>query len=67
MIRSEFINQSKISKDIYVDTEATKHLFDKLSRHTKYPGFLQEINQNPFGILLISEIQVSVFSPLKLE
>ena len=55
------MNRDRLSKDIFVDVEAAKVLCEHLclfSSPGKLSGFVQEINQNPFGFLLMSDIQV---------
>lgn len=62
-MRSEFIHRFQILNDFRIDCDASKLIYD-----TMYPkqntfgvqGFLQEINSNPFGFSLISEIQVLI-------
>ena len=58
VMKNEYINLNRISRDFYVDTETAKHLFDKFCTGDKLGGYIQEINQNPFGMLMVSEIQV---------
>ena len=63
-IKSEYVTKNKISNDIYTDCGAAKILFQCLCRAKTFLGFVQEIHQNPFGLLLISEIQVKkTYSP----
>ncbi len=60
-IKSDFMNRNRISTDIFSDAEASKILCEKLCLEPSsngLVGFVQEINQNPFGLLLLSEIQV---------
>jgi len=60
-IKSEYKYNARISKDLYNDAEASKILCEKLclfSHPTQLNGYVQEIGQNPFGILLMSHIQV---------
>lgn len=43
------------------DAEASKNTFDSLLQNTdekKISGYIQLINQNPFGILMQSDLQV---------
>jgi hypothetical protein len=60
-IQNESKNARKYSNDIYYDCEATKVLSDSLCLATgcDLTGFVQEITQIPFGIFLMSDIQVS--------
>ncbi len=57
--KSQLVNQYKLSRDLYSDCNATKRVFEKLCHASKYRGYVQETMQDPFGILLLSEIQVS--------
>ena len=50
-----------LSTDIFVDTEASKKMCDimcPMPNLNCIKGFIQIINQNPFGFLCISDIQV---------
>ena len=61
-IKSDFMNRNRISKDIQVDVEAAKVLCEHLCLYSspgKLSGYVQDISQNPFGFLLMSDIQVS--------
>ena len=52
-IKSEYITRKKISNDIFIDAQAAKIMTDILCKPNKQlPGL------NPFGFILISEIQV---------
>jgi hypothetical protein len=46
--------------------EASKILFETLSVGEKIPGLIHEIVQNPFGLLMISEIQVKMSAKFNL-
>ena len=61
MIKSEFVNRHKMSSDVYIDTLATKTLTDGLclESSSNIEGYIQEIGLNPFGFLLLSDIQVN--------
>jgi hypothetical protein len=55
----EYINRLKLSRDIFVDIEATSHLFQTLCKnHGKLDGYVHDIGLNPFGYCLISNLQV---------
>lgn len=62
-MRSEFVHRFKISSDIFIDSIATKTIFDEIASTTnkKIKGFISNIGLDPFGFLLFSEIQVSIF------
>jgi hypothetical protein len=61
-LRSEFRHRYQLNNDIRIDADATKLIFDVLtevqSSRSILNGFVQEIKSNPFGCLLISDIQV---------
>jgi hypothetical protein len=58
-IKQEAKNKSLISKDVYVDAEASKILCDSLCESGGIiHGFIQKISMNPFELLLISDAQV---------
>ncbi len=61
MIKSQYVNRNRISTNIMIDTEACKVFSDihcLISDVDSLKGYIQEINQNPFGLVLISDIQV---------
>jgi hypothetical protein len=60
-LKSEFKNEKRISTDLNVDAEASKVLCERMCLYStpeKLQGFVQEINSNPFGLLLMSHMQV---------
>ena len=53
-----------LSTDIFVDAEASKKMCDimcPMPNSNCIKGFIQIINQNPFGFLCISDLQVWKF------
>ena len=54
--------KSRISSDIFLDAEASKILTDAVCFHSqsKLTGYIQEISLNPFGVLFLSDLNVSV-------
>ena len=52
MIKSQYVNRNRISTNIMIDIHCLISDVDSLK------GYIQEINQNPFGLVLISDIQV---------
>ena len=60
VVKSQVINKFKLSNDLYSDCAASKIIFERLAHATKYRGYMQETMQDPFGFLLLSEIQVSL-------
>ena len=66
-IKYEFVHRNRISKDIFVDSNAAKVLSEYLClelENKDVNGYVQQINQNPFGMLLFSEIQVGIILKL---
>ncbi len=61
-MKYEFVHSNRISRDLYVDCDVAKLMLDKFCEGDKLKGYIQEIMLNPFGILLISEIQVRSLS-----
>ena len=61
-IKYEFKHKNRISTEVFFDANATKIITDSLigNDNDKIKGYIQEIGLNPFGFLLISEIQVKV-------
>jgi hypothetical protein len=60
-MRSEFNHRFQLSNEFRIDCDAAKLVFDimlPLSKKNGIQGFIQEIHSNPFGFILISEIQV---------
>lgn len=61
-MKSEIRNQFKISHDISIDAEAAKIVSDAYwyTNELSIKGFIHELSANPFGFLLISDIQVYI-------
>lgn len=62
-MRSQFKHQFQLSNELRIDSDAAKLFFDSLlDKHNNITlkGFVQEINSNPFGFLLMTEIQVKL-------
>ncbi len=61
-IRYEFRARNRVSRDLIVDAQAAKVLCEHLCLYPhkdgELRGFIQEIRIDPFGMLLISDIQV---------
>ena len=51
----------KISNEVFIDALAAKNVTDQIYGETssKLNGYIQEISLDPFGFLLISQIQVN--------
>ena len=63
-MKSEFCHRFKISSDIFIDSIATKSIFDEMvfKTHGKIKGYLSNVGLDPFGFLLFSEIQVNLLA-----
>lgn len=60
-MRSQFRHRFQLDNDMRIDSDATKMVFDALIPKTgrsRIEGFILEIQSNPFGSLMLSEIQV---------
>jgi hypothetical protein len=60
-IKEEFLNQNKLSKEILIDAKLTKQVFDFMYHkidYTNIEGYIHELTLDPFGFLLISDLQV---------
>ncbi len=69
-IKSEYRLRDRMSTDVIVDSEAVKTAYDSMYPATKIgviSGYVQEINYNPFGILLICLYQVIIFSKIRVK
>jgi hypothetical protein len=60
-IKYELRHERDLFPDIITDLAAAKLMCEKLCRKSEIlPGFIQFCALNPFGFLMISEIQVNV-------
>ena len=57
-IKNEFDHRNVLSKEFFSDAIACKKTFDTLWNETNIKGFIQELNYEPFGLLMICDIQV---------
>jgi hypothetical protein len=59
-IKSEWNNRKRLDRDVFVDALKSKFLTDCicLETKTKIKGYIQNIEMVPFGLLLMSDIQV---------
>ena len=59
-IKYEIKNENRFSTDFFVDTIAAQELSNKLALGSSknISGFIQQSSMNPFGFILLSEIQV---------
>lgn len=59
VLKSEFKLRNRLSRDFSLDSQAAKLLCDWICvPTTNLRGYVQEICQQPFGLLLLSAIQV---------
>ena len=61
VIKSELVHKDKFSSNLIEDCRATKKLLESTclaSDIHNIQGFVQEINEDPFGLILFSEIEV---------
>jgi len=59
-----FVRRFRMNSDLFADSEATKKLMFFLavdSNELCLQGYVQKIDHDPFGILLLSDIQVKLF------
>ncbi|RNA27773.1 hypothetical protein BpHYR1_011103 [Brachionus plicatilis] len=64
-LSSQHRHRFQLEHDLRIDSDASKNIFDKLlpsSELRGLTGYIQEINSNPFGAILISEIQLKIWS-----
>ena len=70
-IKQEFLEKEKLNSNIDADTAASKAFFEnfseKFSNNDIVTGFIQEHYHNPFGCLLLSQIQVRILFYLILQ
>jgi hypothetical protein len=62
-MKNEFERRHRLSSDIFADAEATKIVCELLvgpENRNCLPGYVQKIDKNPFGVLLVSHLQVIV-------
>lgn len=60
-IASEFRHRNQLASEIRIDAESAKKVFEsRISKKdkNKISGFVHQISSNPFGVILMSEIQV---------
>lgn len=69
-LSSQHRHRFQLEHDLRIDSDASKNIFDKLlpsSDLKGLKGYIQEINSNPYGAILISEIQVNLSLVYKLS
>ena len=63
-MRSQFRHRFQMDNDLRIDADAAKLVFDTIIKKTgksRIEGFIQEIQSNPFGALMISDVQVKLY------
>ncbi len=64
MAKHEFDHEHRLSRTLFVDCEAAKNVSDRtclnISINCAFRGVVQAIYNQPFGLLLFSEIQVNL-------
>ncbi|RMZ98256.1 hypothetical protein BpHYR1_009395 [Brachionus plicatilis] len=67
MMKSALKHFYKISNEAFVDALAAKNLTDQIfsESETHLKGYVQEISLSPFGFLMLSQIQVNIWSSIK--
>ena len=58
MVRYETKHRERLSNNVFTDAAASKQVMDRLIVGKKFNGFVREVGLDPFGFLLIAEIQV---------
>ena len=58
MVRYETKHRERLSNNVFTDASASKQVMDRLIVGKKFNGFVREVGLDPFGFLLIAEIQV---------
>ena len=58
MVRYETKHRERLSNNIFTDAAASKQVMDRLIGGKKLNGFVREVGLDPFGFLMMAEIQV---------
>ena len=70
VIKHEFKHKDKLNNNMDVDTAATKRLYERLARKftdsDHIIGFVHDHMHDPFGCLLISQLQVNALGSVHL-
>ncbi|CAF1034897.1 unnamed protein product, partial [Brachionus calyciflorus] len=69
-IKSERINKDKVSNCFEIDSKSIKIAYDELYPSTdekRIKGFVQSIKSEPFGLLLISNFQIRIWTIIQKE
>ncbi|CAF0992528.1 unnamed protein product [Brachionus calyciflorus] len=64
-IKSEKVNKDKISNCFEIDSKSIKKAYDELYpavQESRIKGFVQNIKSDPFGLLLLSNFQIKMWS-----
>ena len=65
---SQHRHRHQLSHNFLADADSAKNVFDLMLPRKNYKsikGFIQEIQSNPFGVLLISDIQAKLWALIK--
>lgn len=63
-MKYEMERRWKLSSDIFADSNGAKLIFLLLAKRNNencLQGYIQRINYDPFGVLMISHLQVTIF------
>ena len=61
-LKYEYIHRDRMSNDIFQDARVAKSIMTDLvgdENNKDIKGYIQELSMDPFGFLLISDLQVS--------
>ena len=61
VLKFERLHSERLSNEITSDARATKKMLETMSlslEDDSFRGYIQEIHQDPFGLTLVSDIQV---------
>jgi hypothetical protein len=68
-MKHEFVHKDRLSIDNDKDAKAVKLVFEllcvKLKTSCKITGYLRELHSDPFGFILLSELQVKIGTIIK--
>ncbi|CAF0919488.1 unnamed protein product [Brachionus calyciflorus] len=66
-MKSSLLHFYKVSNEVFVDALAAKNLTDQIESDEKSQlrGFIHNISLNPFGYLIISQLQLNIWSYIR--
>jgi hypothetical protein len=61
-MKSSLLHFYKISNEVFIDAQAAKNITDQIfsDSNSQLKGFLHDVSLDPFGYLLISQVQVNI-------